>query len=206
MKSDLFGSLLLGFLTAAFFLLLSYTTLTVLRPEDPPPLYYWGSLVVFPAISSLGIVVLADLGKRLKIFALAFQFYKFGLVGVFNTLIDLAILNALIVATGLTAGAAFSLFKGITFLIAVANSYFWNKLWTFRKKEGGSPVEFGKFVVISGAGLSINVAVASFFVNVVGPPGGIHPQLWASISALYAIAFSMLWNFAGYKLFVFKKS
>lgn len=205
MKSDLIGAAIIGVLISALFLVLSYMTLTVLKPEESPPLYYWSSLAVFPALTTLGILVLNDLRKRILKLSLLFQFYKFALVGVMNTLLDLSVLNALIVATGITSGWQFSLFKGISFIIAVTNSYFWNKLWTFQAKENGAaPVEFGKFLIVSLGGLAINVGIASFLVNVIGVPYGINPQIWASIAALAAIAITMFWNFAGYKLLVFR--
>ena len=51
----------------------------------------------------------------------------------------------------------------------------------------------------------INVAVASFIVNVIEPPGHISPRLWANIGAFSATLISVLWNFWGYKFIVFKK-
>lgn len=210
-KQDIVKSIIIGVLTAVLFLLLSYTTLSVLKPDEPPPSYYWVSLVLFPILTSAGFLVVKDLsfklGEKVKIFKILPQFYKFVLIGVLNTLLDLSILNAFVVATGISIGWHFSLFKGISFVIAVINSYFWNKLWTFSDgaKGGTRTVEFGKFVAVSLAGLGINVGVASFLVNVVGPLGGIKLQLWVSISALAAIGFTTISNFVGYKMFVFKK-
>jgi len=206
-KSDILGSLILGLLIAVLFLVLSYTTLTVLRPDEPPPLYYWASLLVFPMLTAAGFAVVKDLSQRLgEKLSFLFQFYKFVLVGVLNTLLDLSILNGLIVLTGITAGWHFSLFKGISFAAAVINSYFWNKFWTFRFAGGVKSAEFGKFIVISGIGLGMNVGAASFLVNIIGPLGGIKPQLWASVSALASIGITTIWNFIGYKVFVFRSS
>lgn len=212
-KSDIFGALVIGFLIAVFFLVISYTTVTVITPEvSKPPLYYASSLFIFPFFAVLGILLMSDLSKRIGIFAFLFQFYKFALVGVLNTILDLTVLNGLIVVSGIAAGWEFSAFKGLSFAVAVTNSYFWNKFWTFANR--GSPGEkrvvgvreFSKFFIVSIVGLFVNVSVASFFVNVLGPVGEIPPQLWANIAALAAIVFSTLWNFIGYKLFVFGKS
>lgn len=213
-KSDIIGSLIIGFLTAVFFLVLSYTTLTVIRPDETPPFYYWGALVIFPLFFGIGMFIAVDLKARIRgIFVLAHQFYKFVLVGVLNTLLDLSVLNGFIVFTGIAVGWEFSVFKGISFTMAVTNSYFWNKFWTFRKKEPAfakgfgeaRAAEFGKFLAISVAGLGVNVGAASLFVNVIGPQGGMSPQLWANVAAVAAIVFSTIWNFIGYKFFVFKK-
>ena len=206
MKSDLIGAAIIGVLIAVLFLVLSYTTLTVLRPEEPPPLYYWASLLVFPMLTASGFAAVKDLSGRLGAkLSFIFQFYKFVLVGVLNTFLDLTVLNGLIVISGIATGWHFSLFKGVSFVIAVTNSYFWNKLWTFRVGGKVRSVEFSKFVAISLVGLGINVGAASFLVNTVGPLGGIKPQLWASVSSLAAIGITTIWNFLGYKIFVFKQ-
>ena len=207
LKADIIGSFVIGFFIAVFFIALSYVTISVLRPGENPPLYYWSALFIVPIAAALGISVARDLKERIGgLFSLGYQFYKFVLVGVMNTLFDLSILNGLIVFTGIAAGWHFSLFKGISFGIVVINSYFWNKFWTFKKKEGGGAKEFGQFLAVSLVGLGVNVGVASLVVNVVGPKGGISPQIWASIGAVAAIVFTTVWNFIGYKFFVFKKS
>lgn len=206
MKADIIGSFAVGFLIAVLFLALSYTTITLLIPDEAPPLYNWAALIIFPVLSVVGVVIIRDLSKRLAgIFAIGYQFYKFVLVGVLNTLLDLSVLNGLIVLTGIAMGWHFSLFKGISFAIAVVNSYFWNKFWTFRKKEGGGVREFSQFLAVSLVGLGVNVGMASLLVNVVGPQRDISPQLWANVAAIAAVVFSTVWNFIGYKLIVFKQ-
>ncbi|MBI1888996.1 MAG: GtrA family protein [Candidatus Spechtbacteria bacterium] len=207
-KSDLIGSALIGFFSSALFLLIAYTTVTAIsHAVKKPPMYYWAALLVFPLLTSLGMIVLNDLkGKLLQgKFAVLPQFYKFVLVGMLNTLLDLSVLNALIVMSGISQGWHFSVFKGVSFAAAVVHSYFWNKFWTFGKKENRGAAEFLQFLLVSVAGLAVNVGIASFFVNVIGAKGGISPQLWANAGALAAIVFSTVWNFVGYKVFVFKE-
>jgi putative flippase GtrA len=89
--------------------------------------------------------------------------------------------------------------------VAVTNSYLWNKFWTFKSHENKETrKEFIQFVAISGVGFGINVIVASFIVNIIGPVGEISPRLWANIGAFAAIVISVFWNFLGYKFIVFK--
>ncbi|MBI2506818.1 MAG: GtrA family protein [Candidatus Colwellbacteria bacterium] len=132
------------------------------------------------------------------------QIAKFVIVGGLNTFLDFAVLNFLIASSGIVSGAGFSFFKGISFLVAVINSYFWNKYWTFESRNR-ERLEFIQFAVISTIGLFINVGVASFIVNTIGAPGTVSPALWANIGALIAVAASLVWNFLGYKFIVFHK-
>ncbi|MDD5431104.1 MAG: GtrA family protein [Candidatus Pacebacteria bacterium] len=134
------------------------------------------------------------------------QFVRFGIVGGFNTLFDLGILNLLIYLTDIDAGIYYSVFKAISFCIAVINSYIWNKFWTF--KTAGEPVRAGeaiKFFAVYLVGFGINVSVASILVNFIGAPEGIDGKIWANIGALTASFTGLFWNFLGTKFIVFKK-
>ena len=135
---------------------------------------------------------------------LSIQFIKFLLVGVLNTGIDFGVLNLLMFSTGITSGIYYSVFKAISFICSVTNSYIWNKRWTFKKGKSLEKKEFSKFFIISLMSFGVNICVASILVNIIGPIGGISPYVWANISALAAAGFTTLINFFGYKYLVFK--
>jgi len=146
--------------------------------------------------------IVSSLGKK---FLIILQAGKFVLVGAFNTFIDLGVLNILIWISGVASGAWYSVFKGISFLIAVTNSYFWNKHWTFEKrKEAFVPGEFSKFLAVTAIGLFINVGIASFIVNVIGLQFEVSKAMWATIGAFTATFFAWIWNFLSSKFIVFK--
>lgn len=159
--------------------------------------------IAFTILAAAGVVIGYFLSRYIKII---FQIAKFGCVGAANFAVDIGVLNLLIFLSGSAAGAAYTLFKIISFIFAVTNSYIWNKIWTFKKvdtKETGK--EFGQFIIISVIGLVLNAVIASILVNVVGPLGGIKVKTWASVSAAVASICVMAWNFVGYKFWVFKK-
>ncbi|PIR06367.1 hypothetical protein COY65_00395 [Candidatus Jorgensenbacteria bacterium CG_4_10_14_0_8_um_filter_39_13] len=141
-----------------------------------------------------------------RFFPVLEQIGKFAAVGVLNTVLDFGVLNLLILATNIASGWSFSLFKAISFLVASANSYFWNKFWTFQSRTPANFKEYTRFFVFSLLGALINVGVASFLVNVVGPIGNFNFKIWANISALIAVLISLIWNFLTYRYIVFKKS
>jgi putative flippase GtrA len=151
-------------------------------------------------LSIIGYLVSELLAKWVKVFR---QLGRFAIVGILNTVLDFAVLNLLIVGSGIAEGAAASAFKGISFTIAVINSYYWNKYWTFEFKEKVNR-EFLQFFVVSAVGFVLNVAAFTIVVSVIGPVGGIAQGVWANIGALAGTFTGLAWNFIGYKFIVFK--
>jgi len=161
------------------------------------PTYY--IYLVYPLIAVVGMVVMFYLGKKL---AVLWQLAKFGLVGVLNTAIDFGILNYLTTYTGINKGFELVPIKAIAFMVALANSYWWNKNWVFEGKKKANPVTF---VIISTIGISINVGAVFTLTSLVNAPAGISDQLWLNIANIGATFLSLAWNFLGYRLVVFKK-
>lgn len=141
-----------------------------------------------------------------KFIPIAYQFAKFAAVGTLNSLLDIGFLNLMILFGAEPAGSSFVFIKTISFFIATTNSFFWNKYWTFGATGAARAKETISFYVIAGIGVLINVGVASIVVNVINHPTSIFVNLWANVGALAGIGASFLWNFVGYKFFVFKKT
>ncbi|QWR77743.1 GtrA family protein [Candidatus Magnetomonas plexicatena] len=135
------------------------------------------------------------------------QFIRFALIGALNTVVDMAILNLETILTGLKTGTPFAVQKALSFLVAVIFSYYLNKKWAFEHKDGTKGGKFSHFVAVSLIGMAVNVASASLVVNIVRPGLNltwIGDQVWVNIGSLCGTACGLLWNFLGYKFFVFK--
>lgn len=161
-----------------------------------------GLAVVLPLLSVAGLYVAYILAKKIR---MIFEAAKFALVGALNTFVDLGVLNLLIFMTGIASGSMFSVFKGTSFIIAAVNSYVWNKYWTFESKQGNIGKEFAQFMFVSVIGFFLNVGTAAAVVNWVGPQFGIAAGPWANVGALAGTFVVFVWNFVGYKFWVFKK-
>jgi len=133
------------------------------------------------------------------------QFSRFIVIGFMNTAFDFAILNLLMWWTGIYSGIYIILLNIISFSIAVINSYLWNKYWTFKDKDGTGIKEFSQFISVTLIGLAINSSIVFGVTTYISPIFGISPELWANLAKAAATGFSLIWNFTGYKLFVFKK-
>ena len=199
-KKDYFLVSIIGF----FFGLLLLPVLTNLKLSFLKVNFSSGLLIVagFMVFALFALWVASLFGRRIPILL---QFAKFGAVGALNTLLDLGILNTLIAFSDIASGYWYSIFKAISFVVASISGYLWNKYWTFGVSGNINIKEFGQFFIVTLIGFGINVGIASFVVNVIGPMGNISPNLWANVGALMATAISLIWNFAGYKIFVFKK-
>jgi putative flippase GtrA len=129
---------------------------------------------------------------------------RFGVEGLVNTAVDLAVLNALIFLTHMGRnGIWFTIFKAISFLVAVLNSYFINQRWTFGRSGGERSVsQAGQFLAVSLLGAVINVSSASYVATFITPIHGIE-RFWPSIAALAGTASALIFNFLGYKHIVF---
>lgn len=134
------------------------------------------------------------------------QFGKFFIVGILNTGLDFLVLNFLMWMTQAYKGTPIIIFSTISFCAAVTNSYFLNKYWTFGdKSKEQAPQQFIKFLSVAIVGLVLNNSIIYFITTLVNPIFGLTPVLWANFAKAMATGVVLIWNFAGYKLFVFKK-
>jgi len=203
-RADIIASLVIGEVVALIFLgVLKYAPKYL--PEMSSSIIKLAGYfpIILPVLSILGVFVASFLVRKIPAL---FQLAKFVLVGALNTFIDLGILILLLTISGVTAGLLYSIFKAFSFSCSVVNSYFWNKFWTFEKKETRVRAkEFGKFFLIAGIGFFLNVGIASFLVNIIGPQFGLAAEIWAMVGAFTAIICVFMWNFLGYKFIVFKR-
>jgi len=197
-KRDYIASLIIGTLAAV----LSKIMIDNLDISVPYPVVAGVIFVACP----IGIFVGRILGK--KVLTL-YQLVKFGETGGLNTFVDLGFFNLLILITGVSTGLVVSVvFKGLSFLAAVTNSYFWNKHWVFetKNKKAADREEMVKFFAVSITGFIINVTSSAIFIYILGNVFSFNDKLTANMGAAIAFIITMMFNFLGYKLFVFARS
>lgn len=163
--------------------------------QNPTLVIYVG----FPILAIVGTVVAYFIGRVVPIL---WQFTKFALVGVLNTSIDFGILNYLITATSVEKGLGIIPLNAISFSVATLNSFIWNKSWVFKSKKKAT---FLTFLAVTLVGLLINSSVVYLLNEFVLPTFISNSSLRPNIAKVFATAFSLVWNFLGYKLIVFKR-
>jgi dolichyl-phosphate beta-glucosyltransferase len=133
------------------------------------------------------------------------EFGRYVVVGIINTLLNLAIFNLFIFSTGITRGNWIIVFSLCSYAVVITQAYVWNKYWVFKHRpRSRMSVEYGTFVLVASGTALLGTGIIYILVNVVGAPLGITPALWANIAVLITIPVSLLCNFFGTKLWVFR--
>lgn len=116
---------------------------------------------------------------------------KFGIVGVSNTLVNwiiFFILNHI--------GVYYITANVIAYLIATANSYFWNSKWVFKFKKEESLKAPLRFILLNLIGLVLNSTILYLLVDLL--------HFSRMISLIIATGIVMIVNYFINKIWVFK--
>lgn len=199
-KKDLLFTTTTGMITGLIF----WRILSFLKaPEFYSFSYVW-LIILVPLAWIFGVNLGYFLGRWLAFFN---QFGRFAVIGFNNAAIDFGTLNLEIFFFGINSGPFYSVFKIVSFLTALINSYFSNKYWTFEAAHsGGGRAEFLKFAGVASVSVVINVSVASAVVNLIHPLFGLSGNAWANIGAVIGSAVALIFSFIGFRVAVFKKA
>lgn len=121
------------------------------------------------------------------------QFGKFMLVGCLNFGVDFGIFLLLNKVVGL-----YSVYANIiSYSCGILNSYFFNRMWTFKRKLSYFSWDFLKFIFVNLISLGVSTLAVYIFVE--------RFMMAAWIGKALSTFFSFTVNFAGNKLLVFKE-
>lgn len=161
-----------------------------------------GMIVFFMILAVVALAIAGMIARRIPV---VLQLAKFAAVGAFNTFLDWGVYSLLMLMTQIYAGPSIALFKVISFGVAMIGGYLWNKYWTFNATNKSTANEMGLFLTVSVIGATINVSLTWLIVQMFTGTQTVTPQQLAQLAAGIATIASMIWNFLGYKLIVFKK-
>ena len=142
------------------------------------------------------------------------EILKFGIIGLFNTSLDYFLFWVFLSLAGFDKNIA----QILATAIAMTNSYFCNRYWTFGKTGAVKLSEMWKFVVVNMCSLGVNLICLNLFCDVLKVYEWANAILLAMnidfvlagdnaimFCKLCAIPFSLAVNFLGNKLWVFRK-
>jgi len=117
---------------------------------------------------------------------------KFALVGLLNTGVDFAVFVMLVYGFKVPSVWA----QLVSYASGVVNSYFWNRLWTFRAGGPGTLQDFARFVILNVVSFAAATAVLLGLEQGLG---------WAPAAAkAVSVAASLAINYAGSRWWVFR--
>lgn len=90
---------------------------------------------------------------------------RFGLVGSLNTIVDIAVLNLLLWFFPTKDTWQILAFNSLACIVAACNSFFWNKLWTFKYREPVTIQLVVRFAGVSFVSLMGNNIVLGIFIQ-----------------------------------------
>jgi len=121
------------------------------------------------------------------------QFFKFGIVGISNTLISLAAYYILVYF-----GINYLIANGVGFILSVLNSVFWNSKCVFKDKEEHNVFHaFGKVFISYGISFLLSSVLMYLFVQI------FHMSKY--LAPILRLVFTIPLNFLMNKLWAFKE-
>lgn len=118
------------------------------------------------------------------------QFVKFGIVGVSNTLLFLAVYTLLVEALGVWYLAA----SAIGFVVGAVNGFLLNRRWTFRGHVGDAltPVRWG---VVQSGGLLLNLGLVALCVSGLGMDELVGQAIAIAVVVVVTFVANRAWTF-----------
>jgi len=130
------------------------------------------------------------------------QFLRYCLVGGVNTLIDLAILNVLLWRFPTHNPQNLVIYNSVAYTSGAVSSFFLNKYWTFRRKQGPTWREVRRFAI----SLCLEVLYSNALVWLAGKvlqPLIANTTLWGNAAKLLAVAGSVVISYAFMRFWIF---
>lgn len=127
------------------------------------------------------------------------QFVKFGLVGAGNTLLSLCLYWLCLYVLGWH----YQISNAVSFLLSVANAYFWNSRYVFRASHTRTPRQhaaaFGKTLAAYGGTFFLNAALLTLLVEAFHISEGLAPLLATAATIPFNFLLNKYWAFREHK-------
>ena len=125
-----------------------------------------------------------------QFWAFIWQFLKFGIVGVSNTLIALAIYYVLVFL-----GIHYLIANTIAFLLSVLNAYYWNKKFVFEIKERSKKNQFARIYFAYSVTFLLGSGLMFLQVSIIGVSEWLAPLVNLCVTVPLNFMLNRFWVF-----------
>ena len=145
------------------------------------------------------------------------RFVKFGLIGVLNTLVDFCVFFVMdrwvigagptLALLGMTVVAGPYISNAVAYVVANINSFVWNKLWTFERRDRVTRGEAARYLLTSAGYVLISTVSLAVCIRILSLPviAPLVPQGWTNLLAkLPTACVTIFYNYLMNKFWVFK--
>lgn len=133
------------------------------------------------------------------------QFVRFGLVGGINTCIDVMAFNILVWIFPTKEVYMLVFYNSLAFLTGSLNSFFWNKLWTFKQRSRATNEQVVRFALVTSLGIICNDAFL-WLATTTLTSLSLNGLLWTNVAKISAIAGSVAVSYIGMRFSVFTRT
>ena len=131
--------------------------------------------------------------QLLNRYPIIMQLCRFAAIGIVNTALDFIVLNFITKHFGVEKGTGLSIANAPGFILAVIQSYFWNKYWAFGENENLSL--FKNFLRLVWVGI---LGVLALLMVFIGAKVQAAPNFYLMIFIVFLIAQLALWSGFGF--------
>jgi len=133
---------------------------------------------------------------------LFWQWFRYCLVGVADTLIDVLVLNILLLRFPTTQVQVLVIYNSLAYIAGAASSFFLNKYWTFGHKQRPTSQEVGRFLL----SMFLEILSSNGLVWLIG--NALHPflanaMIWGNASKLLAVAGNAVLSYLIMRFWIF---
>ena len=130
------------------------------------------------------------------------QVLRFGMVGVFNTMIDITALNALLWRFPYHTTSMLLVYNSVAYALGAVCSFMLNKYWTFRSRRVIAASELVRFAIVAGLGFLCNDSLI-WIAGTVLHPFIAGTFLWVNFSKAIAAVGTASLSYLAMRLWVF---
>ena len=132
------------------------------------------------------------------------KYAQFSLVGASNMLVDLGVFNLLLLLWSTHSPEMLVAYNVAALVLANANSYLWNTLWTFRDHARHDAKQVGMFTAQGLLNIGVGNALLWLVAYGLGAHTGLSPLVTANVAKLVSMVIASNMSFLFLRYFVFR--